>query len=69
MMEERSAPTRAEDFVRLELTQSKSTWKEKGSLILPSHAYEVYDRYKLGKRLGNKRRDYKGFDYYDSPTE
>jgi glyoxylase-like metal-dependent hydrolase (beta-lactamase superfamily II) len=42
---------------------------ERGSLILPAHAYEVYDRYGLGKRLGNKRKDYKGFDSYDSPVE
>ena len=40
---------------------------EKGTMILPAHAYEVYDKYKLGKRLGNKTRDYKGFDDFNSP--
>jgi glyoxylase-like metal-dependent hydrolase (beta-lactamase superfamily II) len=34
---------------------------ERGTLILPTHAYEVYDEYKLGKRIGDKRRDYEGF--------
>ncbi len=42
---------------------------QKGTLVVPSHAYEAYDRYGLGKRLGNKRRDYEGFDSFDSAME
>jgi glyoxylase-like metal-dependent hydrolase (beta-lactamase superfamily II) len=38
---------------------------EKGSLILPTHEYEVFDRYKIGKKLGNKQKDYKGFASYE----
>lgn len=49
-----------------ELRKIKAEY-EKGTKILPSHAYEVYDKYKLGKKLGNKRRDYKGYDDYNSP--
>lgn len=40
---------------------------DKGTMILPSHAYEVYDEYGLGIKIGNKRRDYEGFDDYNTP--
>jgi N-acyl homoserine lactone hydrolase len=40
---------------------------ERGTIILPAHAWEVFDKYKLGKRLGNKRRNYEGFDNYNIP--
>jgi glyoxylase-like metal-dependent hydrolase (beta-lactamase superfamily II) len=39
---------------------------DKGTIILPAHAYEVYDKYHLGKRISNKRRNYDGFDSYTS---
>jgi glyoxylase-like metal-dependent hydrolase (beta-lactamase superfamily II) len=42
---------------------------ERGTLILPSHGYEVYDRYKLGERFGDKRRDYEGFSSYEWPPK
>ena len=48
------------------LRQLKAEY-DRGTMILPTHAYEVYDKYKLGKKKSNKRRDYKGFDNYDSP--
>lgn len=42
---------------------------DRGTLILPTHAYEVYDRYELGKRFGDKRRDYEGFSSYEWPPK
>ncbi len=41
--------------------------RERGTMILASHAWEVFDEYKLGKRLGDKRRDYEGFSTLDWP--
>jgi glyoxylase-like metal-dependent hydrolase (beta-lactamase superfamily II) len=40
---------------------------QRGALILPAHSYEVYDRYHLGKKLSDKRRDYEGFPSLDWP--
>ena len=34
---------------------------KKGSLILPTHAYELFDQYKLGQKRSDKRREYAGF--------
>jgi len=42
---------------------------QRGSLILPSHAYEVFDRYKLGKKLSDKSRDYEGLPSMDWPPK
>jgi glyoxylase-like metal-dependent hydrolase (beta-lactamase superfamily II) len=48
----------------------KLKWElKKGSLILPTHTYEPYDRYKLGKRLSDKRSDYEGFPSLDWPPK
>jgi glyoxylase-like metal-dependent hydrolase (beta-lactamase superfamily II) len=43
--------------------------KERGTMILPTHSYEVYDVYKLGNRLGDKKRNYVGFPSYDWPPK
>ena len=46
----------------------KLKWElNKGSMILPTHTYEPFDRYKLGKKLSDKRSDYEGFPSLDWP--
>ena len=48
----------------------KLKWELKnGSLILPTHTYDPYDRYKLGKRRSDKRSDYEGFPSLDWPPK
>jgi N-acyl homoserine lactone hydrolase len=48
----------------------KLKWEMKrGSLILPTHTYEPFDRYKLGKKLSDKRSDYEGFPSLDWPPK
>lgn len=42
---------------------------KKGAMILPAHAYEVYDRYKLGKRLGDKYYTPEGFPELEWPQK
>jgi hypothetical protein len=42
---------------------------KRGSLILPTHTYEPFDRYKLGKKLSDKRSDYEGFPSLDWPPK
>jgi len=34
---------------------------KKGSIILPAHGYEPFDRYNLGQKRSDKRREYVGF--------
>jgi len=48
----------------------KLRWElKRGSLILPTHTYEPFDRYKLGKKLSDKRSDYEGFPTLDWPPK
>ena len=48
----------------------KLKWEmKKGSLILPTHTYEPFDRYKLGKKRSDKRSDYEGFPTLDWPPK
>ena len=42
---------------------------QKGTLILPTHDYLVYDRYKLGKKLSDKWNNYDGFPTLDWPPK
>jgi len=48
----------------------KLKWElQKGSMILPTHTYEPFDRYKLGKKLSDKRTSYEGFPSLDWPPK
>lgn len=49
-----------------QLTKLKRELK-KGSMILPTHTYDPYDRYNLGKKQSDKRSDYEGFPSLDWP--
>ncbi len=40
---------------------------KRGSLILPTHTYEPFDLYKLGKRRSDKRSSYEGYPSLDWP--
>lgn len=40
---------------------------KKGTFILPTHAYEPFERYKLGQKRSDKRRDYEGFPTMEWP--
>jgi hypothetical protein len=48
----------------------KLKWElKRGSLILPTHTYEPFDRYRLGKKRSDKRSDYEGFPSLDWPPK
>lgn len=48
----------------------KLKWElKRGSLILPTHTYDPFDKYKLGKRRSDKRSDYAGYPTLDWPPK
>jgi hypothetical protein len=49
-------------------TKLKREWK-KGTMILPAHGYEPYDKYKLGKRLSDCWDNFDGFPTADWPPK
>jgi glyoxylase-like metal-dependent hydrolase (beta-lactamase superfamily II) len=51
-----------------ELLKLKRQMKQ-GSLILPTHTYEPFDKYKLGKKRSDKRSSYEGFPTLDWPPK
>ncbi len=53
---------------RDELQRLKMELK-RGTMVLPTHAYEPFDRWHLGRKIGDKRRDYQGFSTYDWPPK
>jgi glyoxylase-like metal-dependent hydrolase (beta-lactamase superfamily II) len=38
-----------------------------GAVLCPSHGYEPFDRFRLGEKRSDKRRDYEGFSDYNWP--
>jgi N-acyl homoserine lactone hydrolase len=52
---------------QVELYRLKMELK-RGSLILPAHCYEVYDRYHLGRKLSDNKVDYEGYPSLEWPT-
>jgi glyoxylase-like metal-dependent hydrolase (beta-lactamase superfamily II) len=48
----------------------KLKWElKRGSMILPSHTYEPFEKHKLGKKLSDKRTNYEGFPTLDWPPK
>ncbi|MBI2317547.1 MAG: MBL fold metallo-hydrolase [Betaproteobacteria bacterium] len=48
----------------------KLKWElKRGSLILPTHTYDPFDKYKLGRRRSDKRSEYAGFPTLDWPPK
>jgi hypothetical protein len=41
----------------------------RGTPILPSHSYDVYDRYQIGKRRSDKTTNYEGYASLDWPPK
>jgi glyoxylase-like metal-dependent hydrolase (beta-lactamase superfamily II) len=54
--------------LQVELHKLKKELK-RGSLILPTHTYEPYDRYQLGKKRSDKRTNYEDFPSLDWPPK
>jgi glyoxylase-like metal-dependent hydrolase (beta-lactamase superfamily II) len=53
----------------MDALQSLKRELKKGAVICPVHGYEPFDRYKLGQRRSDKRRDYEGFPSLKWPPE
>ncbi|MFH0729764.1 MAG: N-acyl homoserine lactonase family protein [Pseudomonadota bacterium] len=54
--------------MQVELHKLKIELK-RGSMILPAHTYEPFDRYRLGEKIGDKRVNYQGFASLDWPPK
>jgi glyoxylase-like metal-dependent hydrolase (beta-lactamase superfamily II) len=58
------------DQALLQVELHKLKWElKRGSLILPTHTYDPFDRYQLGKKRSDKRCDYEGFPSMDWPPK